>query len=94
MVNYLEILKCFPQPIAVLLDKFLKQDETIADCLEEIRFRNHRPIILKIGQAETLIDYIVKPEDILETLQHICENSIYAYQNQICNRIYYNKRGT
>ena len=29
--------------------------------------------------------YIVSSEDVIETLQNICENSIYSYQNQICN---------
>ena len=47
--------------------------------LEEIRLRVNRPIILKYNQQEKMLSYTVKTEDILETLEHICENSIYAY---------------
>lgn len=53
--------------------------------LEEIRIRNSRPIFLKIGQDEINTDCVVNTQDILETLQKICDNSIYTYQNQICN---------
>ena len=31
------------------------------------------------------IDYIVSQSEILQILEKICENSIYAYKNQICN---------
>lgn len=53
--------------------------------LEEIRLRTTRPLILKFSESELALDYIVSTEDILETLQNICENSIYSYQNQICS---------
>lgn len=53
--------------------------------LEEIRLRATRPLILKFSESELTLDYIVSTEDILETLQNICENSIYSYQNQICS---------
>ena len=33
-------------------------------------------------------------EEILEILGSICDNSIYTYQNQICNRIHNNARRT
>lgn len=52
--------------------------------LEEIRIRSNRPLILKFSDREKILEYIVSPEDVLETLQKICENSIYSYQNQIC----------
>ena len=53
--------------------------------LEEIRLRVNRLIILKYNQQEKMLSYTVKTEDILETLEHICENSIYAYQKQIAS---------
>ena len=31
-----------------------------------------------------MIDYVVTGRDIIETLQNICENSIYSYQKEIC----------
>ena len=57
----------------------------IYENLEEIRLRTNRNIILKIGQVERKIDYIVNTNEVLEILQRICDNSIYTYQNQICN---------
>ena len=51
--------------------------------IEEIRIRVNRPIILKFNESEKIIKYSISPEEILTTLQLICENSIYSYQNQI-----------
>lgn len=66
----------------------LKLKEKIAneniDKLEEIRIRSNQNIILKFNDKEEFINYIVTPNDILETLQNICENSIYSYQKEIC----------
>lgn len=55
------------------------------DRLEEIRVRANRNVLLKIGQDEFKVDYIINTNEILEILQRICDNSIYTYQNQICN---------
>lgn len=53
------------------------------DDVEEIRIRVNRPIIIKFNTNEKIIKYSITPEEILTTLQLICENSIYSYQNQI-----------
>ena len=53
--------------------------------IEEIRIRNSKRIYVKLTNRDLVIDYIVKTEDVLETVQLISENSIYSYQNQICN---------
>ena len=76
-----EILKYFPQEIN---SEIIKYNEFL-DNLEEIRLRSNRNIILKIGQEEKITNYIINTEAIVEILQRICENSIYTYQNQICN---------
>lgn len=52
--------------------------------LEEIRIRLNKPVALKIGQDEKILNYIIDSKDIIQILQHICDNSIYSYQNQIC----------
>ena len=52
--------------------------------LEEIRIRNQKPIILKFRDDEIVIPYKVNMEEIIQILQRVCESSIYAYQNQIC----------
>lgn len=88
MLDLNEILSYFPKRIAhELNNKILgnkKMDEM--NLLEEIRIRASKPVILKYSSTEQLMDtLIVTAEEILEILQHICNNSIYSYQNQICN---------
>lgn len=80
------IFKYFPQNIGSMLEEHFKStDANMYIALEEIRLRVNKPIILKFNQFEKVFEYQVTPEDILETLRIICENSIYSYQNQICN---------
>lgn len=75
------IFKCLPNNVRQTLDSNLNNTEL--EWLEEIRFRNNLPLILKIGQAEKVIDYQITTDDINYIFQKICENSIYTYQNQI-----------
>lgn len=79
-MNYKDILRYFPDKIRVVLENEINNNFII----EEIRIRNSKPIILKLNNSEKIINYIVQTEDVLNTLQSICENSIYSYQNQIC----------
>lgn len=74
-----EILNFFPEE----MKQKIKQN--LLENLEEIRIRTNKPIILKSGQAEKQILFSVTPDTVLQILQKICENSIYSYQNQICN---------
>lgn len=74
-----EIFLYFPFKAREELSKF------DSNSLEEIRIRNNRTIFLKIGQDEVRTGYTIHTEEILEILQKICDNSIYTYQNQICN---------
>ena len=76
------------------LDEYFLSNNADLNDFEEIRIRVNRPIILKLGQEESIIEYKTEQEEILEILGQICDNSIYSYQNQICNRVYYIKRGT
>ena len=79
-MNYKDILRYFPDKIRVVLENEINNNFII----EEIRIRNSKPIILKLNNSEKIINYIVQTEDVLNILQSICENSIYSYQNQIC----------
>ena len=54
-------------------------------------FHALKDINMKIGQNEIQTSYTTDTEDILKIFQRICDNSVYSYQNQICNRIYYYK---
>ena len=77
------ILRYFPQKVQELIKNNINDEEL--EMLEEIRIRNNLPLILKIGQAEKVIDYKITTEDINYIFQKICENSIYSYQKQIAN---------
>lgn len=81
-MTYNEILKYFPRRISSSLEELFKQTNYI---VEEIRLRAERPIIIKHSKGEEVLKTTVSINEILETLQHICDNSIYTYQSQICN---------
>lgn len=88
MLNLNEILSYFPRRIANEINKKILQDKNADEMnlLEEIRIRVSKPVILKYTNTEQVLDtLIVTAEEILEILQYICNNSIYSYQNQICN---------
>lgn len=86
------LFKYFSPNIQRVLDKFFSESNSNKYLmLEEIRLRSGRPVILKLANNEKVLEYLVTIEDMIETLSNICENSIYSYQNQICNRVYYYK---
>lgn len=85
MININNILKCYPINIRKKIEDCFLSDNINMNLLEEIRIRVNRPIILKLGQEEKKIEHIITSQEILEILQHICDNSIYTYQGQICN---------
>ena len=76
-----EVLEYFPLQIKSEIDRCCN----VYEKLEEIRLRTNRNIVLKIGQEEIVLNYIISTNEVLEILQRICDNSIYTYQNQICN---------
>lgn len=77
------ITKYFPKHIKEALEDNISEEEV--NIIEEIRIRINLPIIVKLAEKEKIIDYKVSTEDINYIFQKICENSIYAYQNQIAN---------
>lgn len=79
-----EILRYFPNPIYTLLKNTLVQNINLQRDLQEIRIRIGRVILLKTRQADIIIDYRINASEILQILEKLCENSIYAYKNQIC----------
>lgn len=70
--------------MASIIYNAIKQNKQIKEELQEIRIRVNRPIILKLRQLEVLIEYIVNQTEILQILERLCENSIYAYKKQLC----------
>ena len=88
MLNLNEILSYFPKRIASEINRKIVQDKSTDEInlLEEIRIRASKPVILKYTNLEQVLENLtVSQEEILEILQYICNNSIYSYQNQICN---------
>ena len=85
----MEILKYFPMRIREKISNKLGQEY---DNLEEIRIRVNCPIILLFNNREEIIEDKITNEDTKEILQYVCENSIYAYQNEI-NHGYITIRG-
>ncbi len=80
------ILNYFSKNIVNLLKENLK-GQTIEEInkIEEIRIRSNGIVELKYTDKSKILNTRVKYEDIIETIQIICENSIYSYQNEICN---------
>lgn len=79
-----EILRYFPVNINNILSNLINNNKHIESDVQEIRLRVNRPIIIKIKQNNIAIDYIVNQKEILQIIEKLCDNSIYAYKNQIC----------
>lgn len=83
MKNVRQVIQYFPTNIYNLLINTLNNNFQIEENLQEIRIRIGRPILLKIRNADIVIEYLVTQQEILQTLEKLCDNSIYAYKNQI-----------
>lgn len=73
------ILKCLPQELVKLI-----VSHNIAK-IEEIRIRCGRQVILNMGNIDIILKYIISSNAIIKIVQSMCNNSIYAYQEQIVN---------
>ena len=79
------VSKFFPEEITEIVNKYFEEDEEEKNkAIEEIRLRTDKPIQLKFNKFEKILEKNVTMEEILKTIQYICDNSIYSYQNQIC----------
>lgn len=79
-----ELIRYFPLNISSIMYNAINQNEMIKNELQEIRVRVNRPIILKLRNMEILVEYVVNQNEILQILEKLCENSIYAYKKQLC----------
>lgn len=84
MSDIKELLNYFPNNIYDLISSTINKNNKIEKELQEIRIRCERPIILKLRSCEIVIEYKVNETEIMQTLERLCNNSIYAYKNQIC----------
>lgn len=88
---YNGILQIFPREIRPLFEKILLGEK----CLNEIRLRAERPIIILAGEREEFIteqgmvtEHIayarcLRGEELEKILQHLCHYSLYAYEEEI-----------
>ena len=79
-----EILRYFPNKIYQIFFNLFQENSKIAEELQEIRMRAERPIILKLRERDLILQYNITQAEILQIVERLCENSIYAYKNQIC----------
>ena len=80
-----DILNYFPEELSnILFEYFKTETEEKLKTIEEIRLRVGQPLILKSNKREEIFKYNILQEDILKTMQKVCDNSIYSFQNQIC----------
>ncbi len=83
--NIINILEYFPNSIYMLIRNSIIQSQKIMEDLEEIRIRAEKPIILKTRNSDIVIEHNITNAEILQIVERLCENSIYAYRSQICN---------
>lgn len=79
-----KILVYFPMRMQNFLRNILMENEEYNSNLQEIRIRTEKPLILKFRKSDVVLDYKVTQQEILQMVEKICENSIYAYKNQFC----------
>lgn len=79
----LEIFNFFSTNISQILKKELI-DKPLNE-LEEIRIRSNGYITVKLNNSQEVLKERITYQEILETLQIMCNNSIYSYQNEIKN---------
>ena len=83
-MHFFDLLSYFPEEISKQIEEFFVEDkEEKIRAIEEIRLRVGKSIILKFNKIEVVLKSIVTQEMILKTLQKVCDNSIYSFQNQI-----------
>ena len=79
-----EILRYFPNKIYQIFSNLLQENPQIGNELQEIRIRVDKPIILKLKEKDLILQYNILQTEILQIVDRLCENSIYAYKHQIC----------
>ena len=84
MEKLLEIVNFFPMNLSNIIYNTIISNNKIKDELQEIRIRIERPLILKLRDSEIIVEYKITQNEILQIVERLCENSIYAYKKQLC----------
>lgn len=84
MKNIDEILRYFPNNLYKILFSLFQENNKLINEIQEIRIRSERPVIIKLREKDLILQYKIPQSEVLQILERLCENSIYAYKNQIC----------
>lgn len=79
-----EILRYFPNKIYQIFFNLFNENSKLINEIQEIRMRTNKPILLRLREKDLILQYNISQSEILQILERLCENSIYAYKNQIC----------
>lgn len=88
MTGIERVLEYIPYNIKKLIQEFQASDNINfpnIEWIEEIRLRANKPLCIKTSKGTEVIEYIVSQQEILQTFEKICENSVYSYRKQICD---------
>lgn len=81
-----EILNYFSKNISqILKEKLEGQVPEVINTLEEIRIRSNGTIALKFANKQEVLNTRTNYQEIINSVQIMCDNSIYSYQNEIRN---------
>lgn len=70
--------------LALPLRKYFESLKLDYDRLQEIRLRAGRPLIMLCGNREILRkDYTINSDELRETVEYICNYSVYAYEEEL-----------
>ncbi len=75
------ILEYMPRSLAIYISQYTQEFKTE---IEEIRIRLNKPIVIKTASENKILNHVITIEEMKETFEKICENSIYTYKRQIC----------
>ncbi len=73
-----EIINILPKEIILKLEEIKD-----FNCIQEIRLRANRPLIIQINQEEIIKPYLVTKDNIKTILQRISNYSLYAFEEEI-----------
>lgn len=79
-----QVLHYFPLEIYLQITNLIKENEELAEAIEEIRIRTDKPITIKVKDSNRILKHKVTQEEVLRIFERICENSVYSYKKQIC----------
>lgn len=77
-----DVIWYLPENIKNIINEYI-ENKNISNFIEEIRMRSNGNLSIKNGQEIISIYDKISKNDIQETFENICENSVYSYTKQI-----------